>query len=104
MKEARGMAAGLGSEPGDERRRHPRHAIAEQATILIGPTSLVFGKTLNWSRGGACLRPPSRFAVAVGEQLNLASVRLGQERSARVVSITDGSVHCAFEQDLIEPR
>ncbi|MEJ0069334.1 MAG: PilZ domain-containing protein [Pseudomonadota bacterium] len=99
------MAAGPGSDPRAERRRHPRHTVAEQATILIGPTSLVFGKTLDWSRGGTCLKPPSRFAVKVGEQLNLASVRLGQERSARVVSITDGSlVHCAFEQDLIEPH
>ena len=84
-----------------ERRRHPRHAIAEQATILIGPTSLVFGKTLDWSRGGTCLRPPSRFAVQVGEQINLGSARLGQERTARVVGITDGSLHCAFEQDLV---
>lgn len=95
------MAAGPSLE--SERRRHPRHTIAEQATILIGPTSLVFGKTLDWSRGGACLKPPGRFAVEIGEQLNLASARLGQARSARVVGITNGSLHCAFEQDLAEP-
>ena len=84
---------------GGERRRHPRHTVAEQATIQIGPATLVFGKTLNWSVGGACLRPPSRFAVRVGEQLNLVSPRLGRERAARVVNITDGEVHCAFEEE-----
>jgi hypothetical protein len=83
-----------------ERRRYPRFADAEPATILIGPTSLVFGRTLNWSRGGACLRPPMRFAVQVGEQINLASTRIGNERAARVVDITADGVHCAFERDL----
>lgn len=85
-----------------ERRRHPRFADTEPTTILIGPTSLVFGRTLNWSRGGACLRPPMRFAVQVGENINLASHRLGNERTARVVDVTDGGVHCAFEHDLAE--
>jgi hypothetical protein len=85
-----------------ERRRHPRFADAEPATILIGPTSLVFGRTVNWSRGGACLRPPIRFAVQVGEHINLASTRLGNERAARVVDVTEGRVHCAFESDLAE--
>lgn len=85
-----------------ERRRHPRFSDAEPATILIGPTSLVFGRTLNWSRGGACVRPPMRFAVKLGELINLASNRLGNERAARVVGITQGGVHCAFENDLAE--
>jgi PilZ domain len=87
-------------DQGVERRRHPRHAVAESATILIGPTSLVFSETLDWSRGGACVRPPGRFAVRVGEQLNLASARLGSERAARVVGVTQRGVHCAFEQEL----
>ncbi len=85
-----------------ERRRHPRFADAEPATILIGPTSLVFGRTLNWSRGGTCLRPPNRFAVKIGELISLASGRLGNDRAARVVGITAGGVHCAFESDLAE--
>ncbi|MBV8166377.1 MAG: PilZ domain-containing protein [Alphaproteobacteria bacterium] len=85
-----------------ERRRHPRFPDAEPATILIGPTSLVFGRTLNWSRGGACLRPPSRFAVKIGELINVASSRIGTERAARIVGITPGGVHCAFESDLAE--
>ena len=85
-----------------ERRRHPRFPEAEPATILIGPTSLVFGRTENWSRGGACVRPPMRFAVQIGENINLASNRLGTERTARVVDVTDGRVHCAFERDLAD--
>ena len=89
-----------GDSPGTERRRHPRHAVAESASILIGPTSLVFGETLNWSRGGACVRLPSGFAVRIGEQLNLASARLGSERAARVVDVSARGVHCAFEQEL----
>jgi hypothetical protein len=99
------MAAGGTSQ--SERRRYPRHSVAEQATILIGqtaPVALVFGQTLNWSRGGACLRAPTRFAVQLGELLNLASARIGRERLARVVGITERGVHCAFEQDLAECR
>ncbi len=97
------MAAG--GSPGTERRRYPRHAIAERATIVIGPTSLVFGETLNWSRGGACLRAPRRFAIRIDEQLiiSLASARLGVDRAARVVDVTDTGVHFAFEQDLVAP-
>jgi hypothetical protein len=97
------MPSGPGSQPPTERRRHPRHTVAEQATILIGPTSLVFSTTLDWSVGGICVQPPNRFAVQVGEQLNLASVRLGDERAARVVGVSNGSLHCAFEQDLPYP-
>jgi hypothetical protein len=41
-----------------------------------------------------------RFAVQVGEPISLASNRIGNERAARVVDITDGGVHCAFEHDL----
>ena len=93
-----------GGNLGTERRRDPRHAIVERATILIGPSALVFGETLNWSRGGACLKAPRRFAVKVGEQLNLASARLGIDRTARVVDVTDVGVHCAFMQDLVAPR
>jgi hypothetical protein len=85
---------------GTERRRHPRYAVAERATILIGPTSLVFGQTVDWSRGGACLRAPPRFTVQVGEQLNLASERLGPDRVARVVDVSTRGLHCAFDQEL----
>ena len=92
----------IGSADHVERRKHPRFADPEPATILIGPTSLVFGRTLNWSRGGACLRPPTRFAVQIGELLSLASGRIGNDRAARIVGITAGGVHCAFESDLAE--
>ncbi len=91
-----------GGQTRDERRRYPRYSVAERATILIGaatPAALVFGQTLNWSRGGACLKAPSRFAVQIGEQFNVASPLLGRERSARVVDITPRGVHFAFEQD-----
>ena len=95
----------VGGPEQTERRRYPRHSVAEQATILVGqsaPVALVFGETLNWSRGGACLKAPTRFAIRLGELLNLASARIGRERVARVVGITEGGVHCAFEQDLAE--
>ncbi len=90
-----------GDESPVERRRHPRHPVTENATILIGPTSLGFGETLNWSRGGACVRPPTRFAVRIGELLSLASAHLGSERAARVVDVTTRGVHCAFEPELL---
>jgi hypothetical protein len=86
-------------QPRVERRRHARHAVAERATVRIGPTTLVFGAALDWSPGGTCLRLPHRFAVQVGEMLNLVSERLSEPRLARVVEITDGSLHCAFEPD-----
>lgn len=82
-----------------ERRRYKRVVRAERATILIGPTSLVFGKTLNLSRGGTCLRAPSGFAVRVGEQLRLASAGMGPERAVRVVDISNGGLHCAFDRE-----
>jgi len=89
---------------GAERRRHPRHAMEERAAILIGTSALVFSQTLNWSCGGACLKAPRRFAVKVGELLNLASARLGNDLTARVVGVTESGLHCAFERDLIAPR
>lgn len=91
-------------QPRGERRRYPRYPAAEQATILVGaatPAALVFGQTLNWSRGGACLKAPSRFAVQIGEQFSVLSAPLGPQRSARVVDVTPGGVHFAFEQDLV---
>ena len=94
-----------GNQSRDERRRYPRYPAAEHATILVGaaaPAALVFGQTLNWSRGGACLKAPNRFAVQVGEQFNVASPPLGRERAARVVDVTPRGVHFAFDQDLAE--
>jgi hypothetical protein len=88
-------------DPRTERRRHARQPVAERAAIRIGPTTLVFGATLDWSPGGTCLRPPHRFAVRVGELIDVMSERLGASRTARVVGITNGSLHCAFEPERV---
>ena len=85
--------------PGQEQRRHPRHALSERASILMGPATFVFSETLDISDGGTCLRQPHRFAVQAGELLRLASAHLGAQRAARVVHVSARGVHCAFDND-----
>jgi c-di-GMP-binding flagellar brake protein YcgR len=87
--------------PGQEQRRHPRYALSERASILMGPTTFVFSETLDISNGGTCVRQPNRFAMHAGEQINLASAHLGAARYARVVNVSARGVHCAFDEELV---
>ena len=84
---------------GQEQRRHPRYALSERASILMGPATFVFSETIDISDGGTCLRPPNRFAVQAGELLRLASAHIGSQRPARVVNVSSRGVHCAFDND-----
>ncbi len=83
--------------PGPERRRHARHRSDLPARIVMARDNLVFCKTRDVSEGGACLRRPQRFRIAIGELLVLAGGGiLGAGRNARVVHASDCLVHCAF--------
>lgn len=85
--------------PQPERRRHARHKAEGRAHIVMGRDALIFCETRDLSVGGACVRPPDRFVVQIGEQLKLAGDQLGRMRDARVVDITGGYVHFAFDSD-----
>jgi hypothetical protein len=82
---------------GPERRRHPRRAAEHPAHIVMARDTLVFCNTRDVSEGGACVRRPHRFRVAIGELLVLAGDGiLGAGRNARVVNASGCLLHCAF--------
>ena len=56
-----------------ERRRYPRSKPADsRVAIAIGIGTSIFAELLDVSDGGACLRPPYRFRIDVGERLCLS--------------------------------
>jgi hypothetical protein len=82
---------------GPERRRFTRRKAELPARIVMARDNLVFCHTRDLSEGGACVRRPQRFRVAIGELVVLAGDGiLGAGRSARVVHASDDRLHCAF--------